>query len=388
MKRMNTEHAAARLLAAVLGAVLLAACLMLRPAAVSAAEDSGVEISSVPDGEEGSACRVVFDAGSPSFDYDGEYVQYITILAAPGGSLDFDPTVFLDTEGRGFEGWYTTKDYQEGTLVTNVSGFTAQGNMTMYAKWSEDGYRVTYDACGGYLMKISNSAGTLDGDSSATGEEKGVRVPSVEYLVPEGATLEYSMPNGEPKKDSDEVFTGWYTDPECTAESRVEDLTAFVPEEDTTFYAGWAESCTLTFDANGGYFARVDDGSATTVSLKFLKGIQVDESPIAYANYYPISDEGMNFTYWYTDPGCAEADRIEDFGAFVPEEDTTFYAGWEKAEAEPEETETTAEAVTEGATEAAPAASGSGISAGVAVPVLAAVCAAIAGAVAVMRRKK
>ena len=171
MRQKIRNHRAARFSAAVLCAGLLAVCALLHTVPACAAEAGGVEISSVPDGEEGSACRVVFDAGSPSFDYDGEYVQYITILAAPGGTLDFDPTVFLDTEGKGFEGWYTTQDYQQGTQVTDVAGSSARGNMTLYAKWSEEGYRITYVACGGYVVKISNSAGTLDGDSSAAGQE-------------------------------------------------------------------------------------------------------------------------------------------------------------------------------------------------------------------------
>lgn len=65
------------------------------------------------------------------------WTKNATTLAAPTRS------------GYTFEGWYTTPDFQEGSLVTSVKA-SKNKTVTVYAKWKvEDKYRIAYYLDGG-----------------------------------------------------------------------------------------------------------------------------------------------------------------------------------------------------------------------------------------------
>lgn len=126
-----------------------------------------------------------------------------------GGTLTND-TVYPDgelatpvKEGYTFAGWYDNAGLTGEAVKTPVPG------KTYYAKWTKNKYTVTLDNNG-------------HGEQPAT-------IPPVEH----GASV-----TDLPKKLSDStnewVFTGWYTDAECTTEYKNEPIT-----KATTLYAGW-----------------------------------------------------------------------------------------------------------------------------------------------------
>lgn len=125
-----------------------------------------------------------------------------------GGTLTND-TVYPDgelatpvKEGYTFAGWYNNVDFT-GEAVT-----TLETGKTYYAKWTKNQYTVTLN-------------------NNGHGEEPAAMPP-----------VEYGNSVADLPKLSDStnewVFTGWYTDAECTTEYKSEPIT-----KATTLYAGW-----------------------------------------------------------------------------------------------------------------------------------------------------
>lgn len=125
-----------------------------------------------------------------------------------GGTLTND-TVYPDgelatpvKEGYTFAGWYNNVDFT-GEAVT-----TLETGKTYYAKWTKNQYTVTLN-------------------NNGHGEEPAA-MPSVEYGDSVADLPKLSDSTNE------WVFTGWYTDAECTTEYKSEPIT-----KATTLYAGW-----------------------------------------------------------------------------------------------------------------------------------------------------
>lgn len=127
--------------------------------------------------------------------------NYGTVFVVNGGTVDADNTV--TKTGYTFAGWYDNAELTGKAVTTPVTG------KTYYAKWTKNKYTVTLDNNG-------------HGEQPAT-------IPPVEH----GASV-----TDLPKKLSDStnewVFTGWYTDAECTTEYKNEPITKAI-----TLYAGW-----------------------------------------------------------------------------------------------------------------------------------------------------
>ena len=128
------------------------------------------------------------------------------------------PTPAPTKEGFTFDGWYEdstfSKEFDFNTPITN--------SMTLYAKWTENKYTLTFNANGG--------SGTMEPIADLTGEHT---LPANEFTAPTG------------KK-----FKGWSLTADGTIVTKV-DMT-----ENRTVYAIWENipvvTYTLTFDANGG----------------------------------------------------------------------------------------------------------------------------------------
>lgn len=140
------------------------------------------------------------DANPRTHEY-GISQNYGTVFVVNGGTVDENNTV--TKAGYTFDGWYEKADFTGEAVKTPVPG------KTYYAKWTKNKYTVTLDNNG-------------HGEQPAT-------IPPVEH----GASV-----TDLPKKLSDStnewVFTGWYTDAECTTEYKNEPIT-----KATTLYAGW-----------------------------------------------------------------------------------------------------------------------------------------------------
>ena len=179
-------------------------------------------------------------------------------------------------EGFTFDGWY-----EDATLNTKFDFNTSVvSNLTLYAKWTENKYTLTFDANGG--------TGSMTPIADLTGE----------YTIPAN---EFTAPSGK-------QFKGW----SLTANGEI--VTKVDMTENRTVYAIWEEipvtTYTLTFDANG--------GSGTMTSKADLTG----EYTLP-ANEF-TAPSGKQFKGWSLTTDGAIVTKVD------MTENRTVYAIWEE----------------------------------------------------------
>lgn len=169
-----------------------------------------------------------------------------------------------------FQGWYTDENY----TTAYDFGSAVETDLNLYAKW-KDGYRVVFQTAYGTPpaeQKVAlNGKATKPADPTATGY----------------------------------IFKGWYTSQLYTAEFDFNTpITA-----DTTLYAKWNETYTVTFNVG-------DHGTAPTAQTVENGGKATKpENPTA---------KGWRFDGWYTDERYTAR---YDFDKAVTA-NTTLYAKW------------------------------------------------------------
>ena len=146
---------------------------------------------------------------------DGTSVESQNVNA---GEKLTEPTPAPTREGFTFDGWY-----EDSTFSTKFNFDTPiTDNMTLYAKWTENKYTLTFDANGG--------SGTMTPVTDLTGE----------YTLPAN---EFTAPSGK-------QFKGWSLTTDGATVSKV------AMTENRTVYAIWENipvvTYTVSFAANGG----------------------------------------------------------------------------------------------------------------------------------------
>lgn len=169
-----------------------------------------------------------------------------------------------------FQGWYTDENY----TTAYDFGSAVETDLNLYAKW-KDGYRVVFQTAYGTApaeQKVAlNGKATKPADPTATGY----------------------------------IFKGWYTSQLYTAEFDFNTPIA----ADTTLYAKWNETYTVTFNVG-------DHGTAPTAQTVENGGKATKpENPTA---------KGWRFDGWYTDERYTAR---YDFDKAVTA-NTTLYAKW------------------------------------------------------------
>ena len=192
-------------------------------------------------------------------------------------------------DGKVFMGWATSAD-----ATKPANKIIAAEGLELYAVWN-DLNLITFDANGGFF----NRGDFIRSKAFGKGE-------LFEY---------YSKPSWI---DDSKVFVGWAT----TADATTPDVYEEEPVDGLdTVYAVWADSVTVTYDANGGFIDWGDDEYTTYTGL-FGKNSKF----ISYYAYY--SDESYRFAGWYT----AKEGGEPVYGKTLTE-DMTVYAHWEKTHA-------------------------------------------------------
>ena len=130
--------------------------------------------------------------------------------------------------------------------------------------------------------------------------------------------------NDKPDREKYE-FTGWYLEPEC--ENKVTETTTF--ENDSDVYAGWKEKDTGSGSGGNG---ETDVKEKITITYYLNDGTedifkreQIEKGDSPDMSVEP-SRKGYEFIGWYYEAECEN--RVPD--DITVEEDTDFYAGWEK----------------------------------------------------------
>ena len=203
---------------------------------------------------------------------DGSSVESQNVNA---GEKLTEPTPAPTKEGFTFDGWYEdstfSKKFDFNTPITD--------SMTLYAKWTENKYTLTFDANGG--------SGTMTPKTDLTGE----------YTLPSNG---FTAPSGK-------QFKGWSLTTDGETVTKV-DMT-----ENKTVYAIWEDipvvTYTVTFDVNGG---------TSVASQNVNAGEKVTEPTPA------PTKEGFTFDGWYED---ATLNTKFDFNTQIVSE-ITLYAKW------------------------------------------------------------
>ena len=178
-------------------------------------------------------------------------------------------------EEYNFSGWFTAPGgkgalYREGVPVYD--------NITLYAHWTDDEYRINFDTRGGtpaehILVKKGESVG-LDGRT----EREGYR------------------------------FMGWYTEPEY--KNKVPNL--YKPTKSITLYARW-EMIRI-------HEIRFNTNSDLTIAPYFVKeNTAIEKLPAP-------TREGYGFLGWYLDAGL----NTQVYEGYIPLQDLTLHAKWVK----------------------------------------------------------
>ncbi|MBR2909568.1 MAG: InlB B-repeat-containing protein [Clostridia bacterium] len=168
-----------------------------------------------------------------------------------------------------FAGWYTTESCKEGTKFTST--VMPRGSRTLYAKWNETivpKVRLSFNSMGGEeLQSIYQLVGSV----------VVLPTPANKIVVDGQVKITYG-------------FTGWFTDSDC--QNRF--ASDYMPNEDTTLYAGWKEidryvAYNLKVIDNGTVVYDEYVGEGTNISLS---GFNID----SYTQYYLE----QNFSTRYT----------------------------------------------------------------------------------------
>ena len=203
---------------------------------------------------------------------DGSSVESQNVNA---GEKLTEPTPAPTKEGFTFDGWYEdstfSKKFDFNTPITD--------SMTLYAKWTENKYTLTFDANGG--------SGTMTPKTDLTGE--------------------YTLPSNEFTAPSGKQFKGWSLTTDGAIVTKV-DMT-----ENKTVYAIWEDipvvTYTVTFDVNGG----------TSVASQNVNAGEKATEPTPAP-----TKEGFTFDGWYED---ATLNTKFDFNTQIVSE-ITLYAKW------------------------------------------------------------
>ncbi|MBP3284546.1 MAG: InlB B-repeat-containing protein [Clostridia bacterium] len=179
--------------------------------------------------------------------------------------------------GYTFGGWY--KEEALTNKVTSSTIVTTETDHTLYAKWGESTYTVSFDTDGGNA--VANKTVTYNGTYG---------------------TLATPVKDGY-------IFDGWYKEAEFT--NPVTSTTTVTATVDHTLYAKWLTAYTVTFNSNG--------GSA------------VDSIKVAYGKTYGTlptpTRENYTFLGWYKEETFIN--QVTNTSTVTVESDHTLYANWQ-----------------------------------------------------------
>ena len=188
-----------------------------------------------------------------------------------------DPT----KTGYTFAGWYKTSNCNDGTEFDQTAqAQPVVSNITLYAKWNINYYRVEFNVNGGTYVNLQN----VQYNSTVS--------------KPADPTLNHK------------VFGGWYTDAACTTAYNFNTKVT----KAMTLYAKWTDLMrTVTFNSNGG-------STVAAVKIKDGEVITTAQMPAAPTR------EGYSFDGWYTDSEFADGTEFDQTEAV--QNDITLYAKW------------------------------------------------------------
>ena len=183
----------------------------------------------------------------------------------------------LTKTGYTFDGWV------DGTDTAKTGNYSTGADLQLFAKWSPDVFRITYDI-------NSGDSGAAPSYQDYTYGESGVALRTNSGF----ARTNY-------------LFLGWSQSPTGTTVS-----SPFIPTAATTLYARWAGATySVSFNSNG--------GSLSPANMSYTTGGATLTLPSAGTR------NGFNFSGWYA---AADGSGTSISNGYAPTTDVTLYAKW------------------------------------------------------------
>ncbi|MCR4705140.1 MAG: InlB B-repeat-containing protein, partial [Lachnospiraceae bacterium] len=217
------------------------------------------------------------------------------------------PTAKYPNDEKAFGGWYLSSDTGFTTPI-DPWDYYPQGNVKLVARWL-DSFKVTFNAGRGLI-----------------GDKRTVTV-----AVPENTQLGdlegFEIPKDLRPVSSYQIFSGWFTDEECTQPITETEILGYQVSADVTFYAGYRESVQITFDLN--------DKDAFYVNPDIRWQALYENYSIRIASGGPIrgmipsvdtTAHSKVFSGWFLDKDCTQ--EIDVYKTVFTAA-CTVYAGWE-----------------------------------------------------------
>ncbi len=199
----------------------------------------------------------------------GKYnVEKVTFNVPQGMPINAaSSSVYTNTlDGYVFDGWYLDSACTASKRISTynyLGDYVPRGNVTVYAKWLKQ-IKVVFNGNGGKTINNEKTVTVY----TASGKPVGTQP---------------NFTNGT------KTFAGWYLDKALT--KKVPYAFGYAPTKNTTFYAKWVSSVTITFNANGGTFSN----KASTKKYSGKKGSELRQ------NVEAPTRSGYIFEGWYAE---------------------------------------------------------------------------------------
>ena len=246
------------------------------------------------------AYGIMYYSNGGTFDYYGDTCR---IGASPvsykGKTMTIGEIISnIVRDGYTFLGWSTdpnatTAQYQNGDV------YNKNVDIDLYAVWQKNApvtYTVSYNANGG------------SGAPAAQTKTHDVAL---------------KLSTQQPTRDG-YTFLGWATSSSATS-AQYQPGEYFDIDEDTTLYAVWKNTYTITYDANGGLICLEGVGGD---SRYYDEEVNKGESAIIGKGIDKIIREGYTFRGWATYPGAPNA-KYQNGDIYDEDTDIELYAIWE-----------------------------------------------------------
>jgi len=223
--------------------------------------------------------EITFDGSGGTGSMSPQTVSY-------GGSVMLTTNAFTK-DHYDFDGWSTTPTGSIEYFDNGTFTLSTNDNVTLYAVWSPEIYKISFSANGGY--------GTMDPQYFSYDTPSPIRATG------------YTRPGYD--------FAGWNTEADGSGTLTYMDGGSYSASEDKILYAQWTpKNFTVSFNANGG------SGSVASISVPYLT--QKNLTPNSFTR------AGYEFAGWSTSATGSVEYGNGGIYTMLNSENVTLYAVW------------------------------------------------------------